>query len=306
MILDQWIEESKTSGLYSPIKHLASAAFPFSDKHKYMLMLSAYMDETGHSSDEKQKFVGIAGLIAPAANWEAFEKKWKAALKLPYIDLPFFHMTDFAARKKHYEGWSEVKRQTVLGKLFKVIETIHPLPFGALIPMDLYRDLSEEYKEFLMDPYYLCFSSALAGCTAFLEFKKLPPDEKVALIFSEQVEFRNKALKIYEQVKEQEMLKARGTPPIFRDMRDIVPLQAADIVAYEMYKEYERRLHRPKAAPRFGYQRLVKMSERNNFGIPNFMFFDEERFAFHIKGYEETKKLFEQLEKEGKLEKPLE
>jgi hypothetical protein len=46
------------------------------------MMLVAYFDETGHSSDAAQKFVGIAGFVAPALNWEFFEANWKAAQKL--------------------------------------------------------------------------------------------------------------------------------------------------------------------------------------------------------------------------------
>jgi hypothetical protein len=46
------------------------------------------------------------------------------------------------------------------------------------------------------------------------------------------------------------------------------------------------------------------MSERNGFGIPNFMLFDEERFAFHIKGYEDTKKQIEQLERKKNQRPP--
>jgi len=267
-------------------------------------MLSAYMDETGHSSDEKQKFVGMAGLIAPAGNWEMFEEKWKAALKLPYIDLPYFHMTDFASRQKIYKDWSEAKRRKVLGKIITVIETAHPIPFGAIVPMEIYRNLSDEHKEHFLDPYFLCFENSLAACTTYLEFKNLPVEEKITLIFSEQSEFRNRALQLYEVVKDVPSLKARGTTPIFRDMRDVVPLQAADIVAYEMYKEYERQTHRPNTAPRFGFQRLVKMSQRNNFQMPMFMFFDEEKFAYHIKGYEETKKLLEQSKREREFKNP--
>jgi hypothetical protein len=35
-----------------------------------MQTYTAYVDETGHSKDKGQRFVGIAGLIAPATAWE--------------------------------------------------------------------------------------------------------------------------------------------------------------------------------------------------------------------------------------------
>src|SRR6185295_4823221 len=61
---------------YSPVRHMATALFPSSCKDKYMLMLTAYMDETGHSQDARSKFNGMAGLITKAENWLIFEREW--------------------------------------------------------------------------------------------------------------------------------------------------------------------------------------------------------------------------------------
>jgi hypothetical protein len=113
-----------------------------------MSMLSAYIDETGHSKDERQKFVGMAGLIAPTANWEVFERKWKGALALPHFNIPHFHMTDFASRKRIYKDWSEEKRKKVFGKLILIIECTHAIPFGAIIPMDAFRGFVQRTARF--------------------------------------------------------------------------------------------------------------------------------------------------------------
>lgn len=262
-------------------------------------MLSAYMDETGHSADARQKFVGMAGLIAPAANWVRFEKQWNAALRLPWIDLPYFHMTDFASKKKAYADWSEEKRRKVLGKLITIIEVAHPIPIGSIVPMEYYRTLDTEMQDYFIDPYYLCFQSSIAACTSLLEYAKAPQQERVAFIFSDQVEFRHTALQLYELVVEATGLFAsRGTRPVFRDMRELVALQAADIIAYEMYKEFERRTSRPDAAPRFGYTRIMKMLSRHNLNRPFFLFFDKYEFDKHIEIYTQYKRLIAQ-EKEA-------
>jgi hypothetical protein len=60
-----------------------------------MLMLSAYMDETGHSADEKQRFNGMAGLMAPTKRLQRMERKGNTTLRR--FNLPYFHMKDFAA-----------------------------------------------------------------------------------------------------------------------------------------------------------------------------------------------------------------
>jgi len=83
----------------------------------------------------------------------------------------------------------------------------------------------------------------------------------------------------------------RSTPPVFRDMREVVPLQAADIIAYEMHKEFDRQLYRPSAKPRYGYQRIVKMCNRMGHNQALFRFFTKTELAMHIERYEQTGRL---------------
>lgn len=210
-----------------------------------MINLSAYFDETGHSADQRQKFVGMAGLIAPASNWKRFEEKWMEALRLPFVDLPHFHMKDFANREKEYADWSEERRRKVLGKLLTVIEVAMPYPIGCIVSMERYRKLSQEHKDYFIDPYYMCYQSSIEGCVTFLESAKAPDEEKIEMIFSDQVEFRHKALTLYEHIVQRRTLHAkRGTPPRFGDMRKLAALQAADLIAYERYKEIDRKTYR--------------------------------------------------------------
>lgn len=44
--------------------------------------------------------------------------------------------------------------------------------------------------------------------------------------------------------------------PDFKDTKDLVPLQAADIIACELNREFERQLYQPSREPRHGYRDL--------------------------------------------------
>ncbi len=105
-----------------------------------MLMLTAFMDETGHSKDERQRFNGMAGLLATGDDWEQFERQWKVILD--EYKIPFFHMKDFANRKQFFKGWDEAKRRELLDKLLKTVRAANALPIGSILPMEDFRQLT--------------------------------------------------------------------------------------------------------------------------------------------------------------------
>ncbi|MDT7540568.1 MAG: hypothetical protein QOE33_472 [Acidobacteriota bacterium] len=217
-------------------------------------MLTIYVDETGHSKDQGQKFVGVAGVIAPAANWERFESKWKGILA--EFKLPYFHMREFAHSEGLFRSWKgkEQKRRKLFGKLMKAIETAYPIPFGSVMPLDAFRRLTDSQKVLFSDPYFLCLQNCIKGVGRIIQM--FPEEEEVALVLSEQGEFKRQAIEMCDFMRANYSYAQKLTFPVFRDMRKIVPLQAADVVAYEFQKEYERMLYRPTSEPRFGYKVL--------------------------------------------------
>lgn len=242
------------------------------------MLLTGYMDETGHSRDEQQKFVGVAGLVAPAENWEVFERKWEETLSA--FKIPYFHMVDFANRRRHFEGWSELKRQKLLGKLLRIIATVHPFPVGAIVSLDDYRSFPAGDRELMGDPYHFC----LMGCVYLPAWRieRASPEVRVALVFSEQSEFKHMAGLLLEDFKQNNASGKRFDPPVFRDMRTVAPLQAADLVAYELYKEFERRRYRQKDKARYGYEKLLKVAIRS-YTIMPFIFHTRDTLAGFIK-----------------------
>jgi uncharacterized protein DUF3800 len=261
---------STNSNAYSPILHLASAAFPPSDRHKCMLMLSAYMDETGHSADEQQRFNGMAGLMAPTKRLLRMQRKWDATMGR--FHLPYFHMKDFAASRGHYAGWGETKRRNLYGRLLAHINGAQPMFVGSIMQMSDYRSLTDQQRAEFGDPYYVGFMIVTSFIATAAE-KLQPPDEKIALIFSDQVEFKYRAQKLYDDVGERfPLMRRRTESPLFREMPKFAALQAADIVAYELYKEYDRQLYRREAEPRHGYKVLCQISRSVGLKEPMFAF----------------------------------
>jgi len=238
-----------------------------------MVMLTAYMDETGHSRDEKQRFNGMAGLLAPTWGWEELESKWKSTLEV--FEISWFHMKDFANFQGEFKGWKEERRKELYGELLAHVYDVRPVPVGSILAMSDYHSLRPEQQQAFGDPYHIGFLSVLSylthiGARLLQDF----PHEKIATVFSDQVEFRHSAFQMWEDLRDRHNDVARLVEsPVFRDTRELVALQAADIVAYELYKEFERQLFRQDAEPRHGYKMLCKMSRRTGA--------DDTMFAFH-------------------------
>src|SRR5947209_15066513 len=96
-----------------------------------MLNLTAYMDETGHSGDTA--YVGMAGLVAPAAARKRFTRDWNAVLNRAGIK--FFHMREFAHSRGQFKSWKNksTDRDALYGKLFAIIKDTKPIMFGAIV-----------------------------------------------------------------------------------------------------------------------------------------------------------------------------
>jgi len=70
------------------IGHLACIMHPADSKEKFMLMLTSYMDESGHSADPAMHFAAMAGFVAPlevmqmaGAIWEKTSRKGRLNCK---------------------------------------------------------------------------------------------------------------------------------------------------------------------------------------------------------------------------------
>lgn len=231
-----------------------------------MALLTAYCDETGNTKDPTQKFVGMAGFVARAKEWEILERKWKFILR--EFKVPYFHMKEYAHSIGVFKEWKgkEDKRRKIFSSLLKTIKDAQPLPIGCIFSAEDFRSLSERDQKLIDDPYYLSFIACLAIPCLFLQDS--PPEIKLATVFGEHGVFASKAAGFHERVRGTYAIGDRLYAPTFRDMREFVPLQAADIMAYELYKEADRQRHRPEDDSRHGIIELVKLrpkfSERRN------------------------------------------
>jgi hypothetical protein len=129
--------------------------------------------------------------------------------------------------------------------------------------MELFRTFSAQQKGYFKDPYYFVFITCLVIAADLIGLVS-PVEESMAMVFSEQSEFpKTLLMDLFDLTRETHPHGRRIDGPIFQNMEKAVPLQGADIVAYEIHKECDRRFYRPQDKPRWGFSELQKVCAKS-------------------------------------------
>lgn len=184
------------------------------------MALTVYVDESG--SDGPPTFV-MAGFIARAEQWEAFNNEWKAVLdESPAVEA--FHMTE-----ANWSG-SNVK----LPKLFDVIQR-HVLSAFVLTVdhVDYSEAMKGKFSRRHDRPYFLMYLHMLDMATSWQQANGL--NEKMDFIFDKKLEEEDYLRSSHAELmrlSHQDVRERIAMSPLWLDDKDFLPLQAADILAW--------------------------------------------------------------------------
>jgi hypothetical protein len=214
-----------------------------------MLMLAAYVDESGHSKDPKCRFVGLAGFVATAAQWDVFQLQWKGALD-EFNDGEEFHAKEFYRRSSQskYTNWSQEKKDGFIARLTGSLEAAQAKAVGCIVSLDHYEQLKESERRATVDPYYMAFQEvtkglALSGSPIMNDDLKVDP---VSMVYAYQKEYgatdAGRAMQLWNIIKSHpdKFIWAEWMGTYASAFpREMLPLQAADLFAYELTREFE-------------------------------------------------------------------
>ena len=196
-------------------------------------MLRAYFDESGKLHDPNETVSAIGACIAPLAKWAQLEKEWK--LVLADFKVTELHMKHLSHFRGEYQGWTVQDRENFLGRIIEIMNHYIDKYFGAMVPLEQFTQLPPEKQAELKDPYYMCLFDAIR--TAWdIAWTLHEPHEFVEIICDENREVEKRASHVYSAMKENLDYGYLLTSFSFGNSKDIIPLQAADLVAYECLK----------------------------------------------------------------------
>jgi len=225
---------------YSAVKHLALAVGLGRWSETFFAMFTAYFDcsQTG----QQRGTVAVSGWLSTAERWIAFEEEWKQILDS--FGVPYFHMKEFAHFRGAYsDGWkdNEDKRRAFLRALLGAISHHATAGFACLVEAKDYDAVDREYcvREHFGSEYALCARVCVAKVRMWLQGHGL--DITAEYVFDDG-DLRGRL---------SHLMQSDGyPPPIYKPSRDRVakdgtpirgflPLQAADLAAYELRKGWD-------------------------------------------------------------------
>jgi hypothetical protein len=251
-----------------------------------MLSLTFYADESGHSEDPTLYYAGMAGFVAPYSSWEVFDEQWRETMQNGGFTGPF-HMQEFAHSTGQFKNWKgkehETERQMFLGRLLEIIINTHATPIGAVVSLRDYESLTETQRNMFRDPYYTAFQTCTQGAAIVALHEE--PSERVVTVYSFNEEYGVNRGGLAERLWH--AMKKLDKPWIERlgsygssTPKELTPLQAADLFAYELCHEFENQIKRPQDGMRYPLRQILTMV---NTPVPLIRLFDRSELLRLIK-----------------------
>lgn len=205
---------------------------------KPLIMLQAFIDDSIQSSGERRLY--LAAYVQSAETWIDFTNDWDAVLSAaPQIS--YFKMKEARRRRDAFQGFSEKARNKKVGDLAGVIQKHRPWGLHASISISGYKKYIEPYAPFPMrTPYYYVFYAILFGIARI--HSNLGVTEPCKFIFDRQDGLPSKVIPVIDGMFETAPDSWRGLidgTPSWEDDKKVLPLQAADMLAWCVRRESE-------------------------------------------------------------------
>lgn len=223
-------------------------------------MLKAYFDESGTQGDSP--VMAVCGFVFPAAQARKFTREWRQALA--DYSLPFFHMKQFWPRQGPFKGLTPEDRDALLERLVGIIldRAVHGT-ITSIDPREYRQIVSARRRSEFGSAYAVCSFLTLVGVGSWARENNM--GNEIAYFFEEGDPHAAEAALHMAGIAQDPDAKRLTchSAHTFTSCMKAVPLQAADLLAWEWVKfSVETRMNRVRLA-RASFRRLVL--ERRDF-----------------------------------------
>jgi hypothetical protein len=197
-------------------------------------MYVVYLDESGSNPDTR--IFAVGGWAAHAIVWYQLECQWTRLLQSHGVKQ--FHMTYCESGYGEFRDWPEDRRRALTKDVMALLANHELNGFAAALLVDDYNALVQNAaKDVIGDHYSLCFQKCVLDLS--IKADRLPRGESLYFVVERQDEFAGRLVDLYSKIQHKPTWpnRARLGPLILAGKHEYAMLQAADIVAYEAFKQ---------------------------------------------------------------------
>lgn len=222
-----------------PREHIRALGCGYSASHcggKLLAMLQAFVDDSSEDGGARRLY--LCGYINSISQWELFSDAWDAALKAdPAIG--HLHMVEAEGLRGEFAGWTRGDADKKVLMLAKVIASFSPWSIQCCVSKTDHKETLGSVSPYGMsNPYYACFYGVILAVARVHAANNV--SVPVDFVFDEQGNIGHDAALMYEWTKarmEPGLQNVLGGSPIFRNDKLVLPLQAADMLAWHVRRE---------------------------------------------------------------------
>jgi hypothetical protein len=235
-------------------------------------MLCAYFDDSGARSGANVTL--LAGLFGNPHQWDHFNGLWQQALEAPLDGakprVQRFHMFDCYAGRKEFTGWVRSEAEDFAQQLGNILfkcglwggVTVATARAGdRRATGDQPRESGEAEAGAIRNSFHLALDWAR---------KNAAYDREIAFVLDDRPERKKEYEAAYAAFLDH--ARAANILPLpasltFANSAKELPLQAADLFAWEIYQDELSFLHRERPAGQFNQKLLARMAASGRFRI---------------------------------------
>lgn len=200
-------------------------------------IIQAYLDDSGMGQHPASV---LGGFVSSSQKWTEFSSDWQQALDMrPSIS--YFKMSEANALRGEFEHWSESRRNERVALLFSIIEQYALFGVSSAVHHEMYVSIFRGHLDaptrFIEYPYFILFHGVVTSIAQY--FAKIGQLAPIEFIFDSQPDQMKKMLegwKLFVSVSPKNLQPLLARPPIFRNDKITMPLQAADLHAWWVHR----------------------------------------------------------------------
>jgi len=268
------------------IADLAQWLHPRDAVWRPMALLRAYFDESGINADAP--VTTIAGFVGGEAAWSKVEAVWAPVLG-EYGDkgVKTFHMTDALGQDREFSAIDKPNLNYILTQLSKALgDSEVSSIFSGVVQDDWDAVVTDpDFLKRFPKPFDLCFDDIVRQLAIWASRKAR--GELVAPMFAYQQEYQSRMTDVTRAYGSEPWYARTLGPIAFGHPAQVIPLQGADMLAYEMAIDLKRRRY---DSVFIGTRNVLDWMTGGRFTFGHW--FDAEALKLTVKRYRETGEIY--------------